>query len=105
MFIFNKFYRKCIVYAGAKLIVAQRLHGHVIEQPHFSGNTPHAKTIRPIWSEINLNNGVIQLQVVANIRADSSWLSSVKEKAAANFMTEEEMIRADAEFVYWKENQ
>lgn len=39
------------------------------------------------------------------IRADSSWHTYILKKAAENFMTEEEMIRVDAEYVYWQESR
>lgn len=45
------------------------------------------------------------LEISANIRADSAWYADVLNKAAANFMTEEEMVMADAEYIYWMENQ
>jgi hypothetical protein len=44
-------------------------------------------------------------QISNSIRSDSIWFAAVREKAARNFMTEEEMIRADAEYMYWKESQ
>jgi len=44
-------------------------------------------------------------QIMANIRADSSWHAHILEKAARHYMTEEEMVRADAEYVFWQESQ
>ncbi|MBE9485153.1 MAG: hypothetical protein IMY74_09920 [Bacteroidetes bacterium] len=44
-------------------------------------------------------------QISENIRSDSAWHAHVLEKAAAYFMTEEEMVRADAEYVFWSESK
>ncbi|MEN8225298.1 MAG: hypothetical protein ABFS05_08055 [Bacteroidota bacterium] len=45
------------------------------------------------------------LQIEKNIRSDSAWHAHILEKAARYFMTEEEMLRADAEYFYWEENR
>ncbi len=39
-------------------------------------------------------------QYMSNIRTDSIWHAQTLEKASRYFMTEEEMVRAEAEFVY-----
>jgi hypothetical protein len=44
-------------------------------------------------------------EVMAAIRADSSWHSYVIEKAARYYMTEEEMVRAEAEWVFEQEKE
>ncbi len=44
-------------------------------------------------------------QIMANIRADSSWHEHILEKASHYYMTEEEMVRADAEYVFWMESK
>ena len=44
-------------------------------------------------------------QIMANIRADSSWHAHILEKATHYYMTEEEMVRADAEYVFWLESK
>lgn len=45
------------------------------------------------------------MEISANIKADSAWYAELLKKAAENFMTEEEMIRADAEYMYLMEKQ
>lgn len=44
-------------------------------------------------------------QISENIRSDSTWHAYILKKAVRYFMTEEEMVRADAEYVYWQETQ
>jgi len=44
-------------------------------------------------------------QIMVNIRADSIWHAHILEKASRYYMTEEEMVRADAEYVFWIESK
>jgi hypothetical protein len=44
-------------------------------------------------------------QISRTIRSDSVWHTNILEKAARYFMTEEEMVRANAEYIYWAETQ
>ncbi len=44
-------------------------------------------------------------QLMVNIRSDSSWYSYVTAKASRYYMTEKEMVRAEAEYVYRQESQ
>jgi len=44
-------------------------------------------------------------KIMSNIRNDSIWFAHVMEKAKRYFMTEEEVIRADAEYVFRLENK
>jgi hypothetical protein len=43
------------------------------------------------------------LQIKQNIRSDSTWYAHILNKAQQNFMTVEEALQADAEYVYMKE--
>lgn len=42
-------------------------------------------------------------QLMSNIRSDSSWYAYVTAKAGRYYMTEEEMVRAEAEYVFLQE--
>jgi len=44
-------------------------------------------------------------EIMHSIRTDSSWYSYVIAKAGRYYMTEEEMVRAEAEYVFSQENQ
>jgi hypothetical protein len=44
-------------------------------------------------------------QLIQNIRSDSSWYAYVLDKAERYYMTEEEMVRAEAEWVFSQEQK